>query len=196
FEGKQMRLKNKVAIITGAGSGIGRTTALLFSEEGAKVVVVEIDKERGQDTVDMITRKGREAFLVPTNITDPSQVKSMVSKVLEAYGKINILVNNAGLYLQGDVRRIQKIEEERQMEVKGGYVGNLLRVNLSNKTYHAEHLDEALLNLFLGGRGVGAKIYFEEIAPEVRPLDEANKLIFMSGPLTGTIVPGQRSERT
>ncbi|MEE8179595.1 MAG: aldehyde ferredoxin oxidoreductase N-terminal domain-containing protein, partial [bacterium] len=76
------------------------------------------------------------------------------------------------------------------MEVKGGYVGNLLRVNLSNKTYHAEHLDEALLNLFLGGRGVGAKIYFEAIAPEVRPLDEANKLIFMSGPLTGTIVPG------
>ncbi|TKJ45786.1 aldehyde ferredoxin oxidoreductase [Candidatus Aerophobetes bacterium Ae_b3b] len=76
------------------------------------------------------------------------------------------------------------------MEVKGGYVGNLLRVNLNDKTYHAEHLDEALLNLFLGGRGVAAKIYFEEIAPEVRPLDEANKLIFMSGPLTGTIVPG------
>ena len=76
-----MRLKNKVAIITGAGSGIGRTTALLFSEEGAKVAIVEIDKERGQDTVDMITRKGREAFLVPTNITDPSQVKSMVRKV-------------------------------------------------------------------------------------------------------------------
>jgi len=98
-----MRLREKVAIITGAGSGIGRTTALLFSEEGAKVVVVDIDKARGQDTVDIITRKGREAILVPTDITDPSQVKSMVTKVIEAYGRMNILVNNAGIYVQGDI---------------------------------------------------------------------------------------------
>jgi NAD(P)-dependent dehydrogenase (short-subunit alcohol dehydrogenase family) len=97
-----MRLRNKVAIITGAGSGIGRTTALLFSEEGAQVAIVEIDKERGQDTVDMIRGKGEKALLIPTDITDSSQVKSMVNKVIETYGKMNILVNNAGLYLQGD----------------------------------------------------------------------------------------------
>ena len=97
-----MRLRNKVAIITGAGSGIGKTTALLFSEEGAQVAIVEIDKERGQDTVDMIRGKGEEALLIPTDITDSSQVKSMVNKVIETYGKMNILVNNAGLYLQGD----------------------------------------------------------------------------------------------
>ncbi|MFQ5836157.1 MAG: SDR family NAD(P)-dependent oxidoreductase [bacterium] len=112
-----MRLRNKVAVVTGAGSGIGRTTALLFSEEGAKVVVVEIDKERGQYTVDMITRKGREAFLVPTNITDPSQVKSMVRKVIEAYGKINILVNNAGLYVQGDVISASEEQWDKIMAV-------------------------------------------------------------------------------
>jgi len=112
-----MRLKNKVAIITGAGSGIGRTTALLFSEEGAKVAIVEIDKERGQDTVDMIRGKRREAFLVPTDITDPSQVKSMASKVLEAYGKINILVNNAGLYVQGDVIRTNEEQWDKIMAV-------------------------------------------------------------------------------
>jgi len=75
------------------------------------------------------------------------------------------------------------------MEIKGGYVGNLLRVNLSNKTYHVEHLDKALLKKFLGGRGIAAKIYFEEIPPEIKPLDEKNKLIFMTGPLTGTVVP-------
>ncbi|TET15036.1 MAG: aldehyde ferredoxin oxidoreductase [Actinobacteria bacterium] len=76
------------------------------------------------------------------------------------------------------------------MNVRSGYVGNLLRVNLSNKTYHVEHLDEALLTLFLGGRGIAARIYFEEIAPQIKPLDKANKLIFMTSPLTGTIVPG------
>jgi len=75
------------------------------------------------------------------------------------------------------------------MERRGGYVGNLLRVNLNDKTYHLEHLDEASLDLFLGGRGIAAKIYFEELPPEIRPLDEENKLIFMTGPLTGTIVP-------
>lgn len=112
-----MRLRNKIAIITGAGSGIGRTTALLFSEEGAQVAIVEIDKERGQDTVDMITRKGREGLFIPTDITDPSQVKSMVTKVIEAYGKINILVNNAGLYVQGDVVNTNEEQWDRIMAV-------------------------------------------------------------------------------
>lgn len=112
-----MRLRNKIAIITGAGSGIGRTTALLFSEEGAKVAIVEIDKERGQDTVDMITRKGREGLFIPTDITDPSQVKSMVTKVIEAYGKINILVNNAGLYVQGDAVNTNEEQWDRIMAV-------------------------------------------------------------------------------
>jgi NAD(P)-dependent dehydrogenase (short-subunit alcohol dehydrogenase family) len=105
-----MRLKNKVAVITGAGSGIGRATATLFSEEGAKVVVVDIDKERGRETVDMIKGKEGEALFIPTDITDPSQVKSMVRKVVEIYGKIDILVNNAGLYAQGDV--VNTVEEQ------------------------------------------------------------------------------------
>jgi len=72
----------------------------------------------------------------------------------------------------------------------GGYVGKVLRVNLSKGSYQVERVEEAIFEKYLGGRGIAAKIYFEEIAQEVRPLDEANKLIFMSGPLTGTIVPG------
>ncbi|MCD6318744.1 glucose 1-dehydrogenase [Candidatus Aerophobetes bacterium] len=98
-----MRLENKVAVITGAGSGIGKATAVLFSKEGAKVVIVDISKKRGQETLDMIREKEQEAIFVPTDITDSSQIKSMVAKVMETYGKIDILVNNAGLYVQGDV---------------------------------------------------------------------------------------------
>jgi len=75
-----MRLKNKVAVITGAGSGIGKATAILFSEEGAEVIVVDIDKERGQDTVETIRGKKREALFAPIDITDSSQVKSMLTK--------------------------------------------------------------------------------------------------------------------
>jgi aldehyde:ferredoxin oxidoreductase len=77
-----------------------------------------------------------------------------------------------------------------EMPDRGGYVGKVLRVDLSKKSHRVEHLEEVVFKKYLGGRGVAAKIYFEEIAPEVRPLDEANKLIFMTGPLTGTVVPG------
>jgi NAD(P)-dependent dehydrogenase (short-subunit alcohol dehydrogenase family) len=112
-----MRLREKVAVVTGAGSGIGRATALLFSEEGAKVAIVEIDRDRGQETVDMIREKGQEALLALTDITDPSQVKSMVTQVIEAYQKINILVNNAGRYVQGDVIRTKEEQWDKTMAV-------------------------------------------------------------------------------
>jgi len=73
---------------------------------------------------------------------------------------------------------------------RGGYVGKVLRVDLSKGGHQVERVEEVVFEKYLGGRGIAAKIYFEEIAQEVKPLDEANKLIFMSGPLTGTIVPG------
>ncbi len=73
---------------------------------------------------------------------------------------------------------------------RGGYVDKVLRIDLSKGSHQVEHLEEAIFEKYLGGRGIAAKIYFEEITPEVRPLDEANKLIFMTGPLTGTVVPG------
>jgi len=97
-----MRLRNKVAIITGAGSGIGRATALLFSEEGAKVAIVDIDKKMGQQTTEIIRKRGQEALFIPADITDLFQVKSMVERVVKRYEKIDILVNNAGLYTQGN----------------------------------------------------------------------------------------------
>jgi aldehyde:ferredoxin oxidoreductase len=82
------------------------------------------------------------------------------------------------------------MSEEIIMEETGEYTRKVLRVNLTHKNSSTQHIDREVFEKFLGGRGVAAKIYFEEISPEVRPLDEANKLIFMSGPLTGTIVPG------
>ncbi|TET44591.1 aldehyde ferredoxin oxidoreductase, partial [Candidatus Aerophobetes bacterium] len=76
------------------------------------------------------------------------------------------------------------------MGEREGCTRKVLRVNLTHKNSSTQHIDREVFEKFLGGRGVAAKIYFEEIAPEVKPLDEANKLIFMTGPLTGTVVPG------
>ncbi|MFQ5722193.1 MAG: aldehyde ferredoxin oxidoreductase family protein, partial [Candidatus Aminicenantales bacterium] len=73
---------------------------------------------------------------------------------------------------------------------RGGYAGKVLRIDLNKGSHQVERVEKVVFERYLGGRGVAAKIYLEEIAPEVRPLDEANKLIFMTGPLTGTAVPG------
>lgn len=112
-----MRLKDKIAIITGAGAGMGRATAVLFSEEGAKTVVIDIDEAAGQGTVDMIRKKQQKALFIPTDITDVSQVKSMVARVMEEYGRLDVLVNNAGVYTRGDVVNTDEELWDRIMNV-------------------------------------------------------------------------------
>jgi 3-oxoacyl-[acyl-carrier protein] reductase len=91
-----MRLKNKIAIITGAGSGIGRETALLFAREGAKVVVADIYEKGGEETVSMIKKIG-EGYFTKVDVTKREELKQMTENILKQYGKIDILINNAGI---------------------------------------------------------------------------------------------------
>jgi len=92
-----MRLQGKVSIITGAGSGLGKEIALLFAREGSKVAIAEIQEEGGQATVQQIEREGGSALFLRTDITRASDVERMVEKTLQAYGRIDVLVNNAGI---------------------------------------------------------------------------------------------------
>jgi meso-butanediol dehydrogenase/(S,S)-butanediol dehydrogenase/diacetyl reductase len=98
-----MRLANKVAIVTGAGSGMGRAAALLFAREGAKVVVADYDRKAGEETVRLVDREGGEATFVPVDVSKAIDAERMVKTTLDTYGTLNILVNNAGIYGQGDV---------------------------------------------------------------------------------------------
>jgi NAD(P)-dependent dehydrogenase (short-subunit alcohol dehydrogenase family) len=88
-------MKGKVAIVTGAAGGIGKGIAEGFAKEGAQVVVADVNEETGQQTVTEIRNGGGEATFVGTDVSDEAQVKEMVAATVSAYGKVNVLVNNA-----------------------------------------------------------------------------------------------------
>lgn len=92
-----MRLRGKVAIITGAGTGIGKQTSLMFAKEGAKVVAAGRRSEPIKEVVDAIVLKGGEAVYHLTDVTNVDQVKSLVQRTLSAYGKLDIVFANAGI---------------------------------------------------------------------------------------------------
>jgi NAD(P)-dependent dehydrogenase (short-subunit alcohol dehydrogenase family) len=91
------KLRDKVAVITGAASGIGRATALLFGREGARVVVADINEPGGQDTVTAIRQSGGEATFVLTDVTVAADVQGMIQRAVEIYRRLDILFNNAGI---------------------------------------------------------------------------------------------------
>ncbi|MBI4785472.1 MAG: glucose 1-dehydrogenase [Chloroflexi bacterium] len=96
-----MRLKDKVALITGAASGIGRETALLFAAEGAKVVVVDVNDPAGAETVTAIEQQGCEAVYVHADVSKSADCENMVRVAEQTFGKLNVLFNNAGI-MHGD----------------------------------------------------------------------------------------------
>ena len=92
-----MRLKDKVAIVTGAARGIGRAIALRFGQEGAKVAIVDLREEEGQETVRLIEAAESQAMFVRTDVSDRGQVQAMVDAVVAQWNTIDILVNDAGI---------------------------------------------------------------------------------------------------
>ncbi|SMC71501.1 beta-ketoacyl-ACP reductase [Sporomusa malonica] len=99
-------LKDKVVIITGAASGIGKATALRFAEEGAHIVVA--DFADGTAVVDQVMEKGVQALYVSVNVTDPDSVATMVAKTIEVFGRVDILINNAGITKDAMMKKMTK----------------------------------------------------------------------------------------
>ncbi|TDI89675.1 MAG: SDR family oxidoreductase [Candidatus Dadabacteria bacterium] len=92
-----MKLEDKVAIVTGAGSGIGRAIAVGLSKEGAKVVVVDMNLDAAEETMKEISKTKNNSFVIKTDVTKGSDVDTMATRTLEQFGQIDILVNNVGI---------------------------------------------------------------------------------------------------
>ncbi len=97
-----MRLPDKVAIITGAGSGMGRVAAEMFAAEGAKVVAAEFDEQHGRETVEAIEAAGGDAVFVRADVSDETDAAAMVAAAMDRYGRVDVLYNNAGIMPEAD----------------------------------------------------------------------------------------------
>lgn len=112
-----MRLKNKVALITGGTSGIGQATALLFAKEGAKVVITGRSAERGAATVEKIRQDFGRALFFQADVRYADQCRATVERTVSEFGRLDILFNNAGLFYAHDVLECSEQEWDLQMDV-------------------------------------------------------------------------------
>lgn len=122
-----MRLSNKVALITGAGSGIGRESAILFAKEGAQVAVCDVNLATATETVSLIEAAGGEAIAIQADVSKAADAKAMIDTAEAAYGKLNVLFNNAGIFHAADGSVLETEEDiwdlTLDINLKGVFLG-------------------------------------------------------------------------
>ncbi|WP_394263092.1 SDR family NAD(P)-dependent oxidoreductase, partial [Trueperella sp.] len=123
-----MALDGKVALITGAGSGFGKATSLLFAKNGAKVVAVDLNLEAAKAVVEEIEGAGGSALALKADVSSEDEVKSVIDRAVEEFGQLDILFNNAGTYVHGNVEETSTDGWHKSVEV-----------NLSSVFYGVKH---------------------------------------------------------
>jgi NAD(P)-dependent dehydrogenase (short-subunit alcohol dehydrogenase family) len=131
-----MKLQNKVAIVTGAGAGMGKAVALRYAQEGARVVLVEYDEVSGKAAAQEIQSSGGECLFIRTNVADEDEVSAMIQKTVDTYGRIDVLYNN--------VARMSRLDR-RVHEVTTALWNELVAVNFTSAFYCAKYVITEML---------------------------------------------------
>ena len=120
-----MKLEGKAAIITGAGSGIGRETALMFAAEGAAVTVADIDAEMARETVDMIRQAGGQALFIPTDVSRSKDVEALIDQSMKQFDRLDCIFNNAGIDIAKTIVETSEDDWNRTIDInlKGVFLG-------------------------------------------------------------------------
>ncbi|HHX38939.1 MAG TPA: 3-oxoacyl-[acyl-carrier-protein] reductase [Armatimonadetes bacterium] len=119
-----MRFKDQVVLVTGGGGGIGRTIALLFAGEGAHLVIGDMNAAGGEETVEMIRQKGGQAVFVEANVTQFEDAEKMVAQAIQNWGRLDVLINNAGVTRDGLVLRMSEADWDLVLNInlKGAFL--------------------------------------------------------------------------
>lgn len=117
-----MRLKNKIALVTGGASGLGEAMCQRFSQEGASVVIADIDKERGLALAENINKQDNNALFINLDVTQIEQWLTAIASIIEEYGQLDILVNNAGIAIPGNVEECTLADWKRTQSINSDAV--------------------------------------------------------------------------
>ena len=112
-----LRLKDKTVIITGAGGGIGRETAVLMASEGAKIVIADVDIAGCEETLALLEKTGGEGFIAELDVTDREQSRQVVRDTLERYGRVDVLINNAGITQDALLAKMTEVQWDTVISV-------------------------------------------------------------------------------
>ncbi len=175
----KMDLKNKVVIITGASSGIGKATAMKLAKEGASVVLCARSEDELNQLKEKIEKNGGKALVVITDVTKPADLEKAVTQTLDKYGSIDVLINNAGLMPLSYVEKLKTDEWEKMVDVniKGvlNGVAAVLPTMCKNKSGHIINISSSAAHNYFPGGAVycatkaGVKMFSEGFRKELAP---------------------------
>lgn len=130
------RVKNKVAIVTGGASGLGKSSAILLAREGAKIVITDLDEDYGNEVVQIIREEGGEAIFIKQDVSKESEWGMVISSTLETFGKLHILANAAGIAIGGNVEEVTLADWKKLLSINldGSFLGTQYAIKAMKKT--------------------------------------------------------------